>query len=295
MQTNIFPTLVAACFIALFAIIPFIYGMKLGPINTSRNKADDDESQSSIIAYYASLVVGCMLIALQLLGVIRFFFPKQCLRCTGRLYRFLTRPAVAREYHTKRAASRKINAMVQNAFYVHGPHEVGQKNEYSHSRALLNFAKRGERYKDVGFMWAWKSIWTGKSFQSQRGRVYCFDLFQVSKMPQRSPPHSLSTGSLFDRDGVWLSSRIISGNLSQVVACVLFISVLLQAVVKFTEGNQPKPCTIALCESDGITFQCVEACKESPAGSSTLTLEACVALHCRCSSCGPSVFLSNTV
>ena len=78
---------------------------------------------------------------------------------------------------TKKAATRKINALLENAYELHPKGISGQEGPATTELTMVNFVLKGERFEDcAGVFWTYKR---------------------------------LLSGALFDEEGVWIASRLI--------------------------------------------------------------------------------------
>ena len=95
---------------------------------------------------------------------------------------------VARE---KKAATRKINAMLENSHALNPKGQIGHSGRAAKDETMMNFVLRGESFEEIGgLLWTWKRLFSRK---------------------------------LFDEDGVWIMSRLI------IIQVVQFFLILFYA------------------------------------------------------------------
>lgn len=145
--------------------------------------------------YWTTFVLGCMLLFLQVLSLIRLLFPTDVLKQFKPLEIFLTPGIEKMERRTKVAARRKVSAMVETALQLHDHSNNMDLSSSRHmtllGKALLNFQIQREETETVGGVsWAWKSIWDR---------------------------------SIFEDEGVWLHSRIVACSLAQLCICIFLV------------------------------------------------------------------------
>lgn len=114
---------------------------------------------------------------------------------------FFSAGAVGGEAGLKRAAARKLDGVARNALDVHAADDGGVLTTTCFGRGLLNFAvasseggrNRGgaSRSEDAGgFLWVWSRI---------------------------------LGGTLLEEEGIWISARVLAGNLGQLFLCVFIL------------------------------------------------------------------------
>jgi len=184
--------------IVLFTILPFIYEVDTPFFRTSHK----DASEGFQFLYYASLILGCLLLAMQFFHLLRLTIPKKAMAKRAWLARLFTPEIAYTESKIKQAASLKVKMMLQNATAIHQSDESttyrSPRMETSYGRALLNFAKHSdEREPAGGLLWTWRRVWNG---------------------------------TLYSEQGVFLNSQVMAGNAAQIIVCV-FICVAGVALV----------------------------------------------------------------
>mmetsp|Transcript_6163 Transcript_6163/g.9174 ORF Transcript_6163/g.9174 Transcript_6163/m.9174 type:complete len:595 (-) Transcript_6163:1029-2813(-) len=178
--------------IAFCTILPNYYEVETPLFNTTEDTFGGETRKGS-------LVTGCILISLHFCHLLRLMIPDRLLVKYKMLHRIFTPGLSKAEYQTKQAALYKVKSMVKNAYDVHN-HEgesfmTGSllSSGSAYGKALLHFSMmKGLALEEVGgFMWTWKRILTRK---------------------------------LFTEDGVRLQSRVIAGNVTQLLVCIYFAS-----------------------------------------------------------------------
>jgi hypothetical protein len=187
--------------IALFTILPFTYDME-----TLFFKTVHEDNQSYKFLYYMSLILGCLLLAMYGVQLLSLMIPKKTLAEQWWLSRVLAPHDVFFESAIKKAASLKVNKMMQNATAIHQSDDSGSSRkkrmvETSYRRALLNFDKNAEAYERVGGLWwTWTRMWNG---------------------------------TLYSEEGIFLNSQVMAGNTAQLVVCVF---IFIAGVIIFVTG-----------------------------------------------------------
>jgi hypothetical protein len=179
--------------VALFVLLPFFDEIKSDFVSTEKK-----EDLNMQIVYYVSMIGGFLLIAASVLNIIQ-----RVLSSTTNYSNWILVPGMIRlESKVKRAASFKMNLMVRNACEVHKKAEFdggirhGEGGETMYGKALLAFARCSDRTVVLrGGFEVWKRIYSG---------------------------------TLFEEDGIWFSTRMLAGNLAQ---CTLFLVVAALFVV----------------------------------------------------------------
>ena len=152
-------------------------------------------------SYLLSLTLGCILLAILVIDLIRSVLP-QGLLDTAPFVRSLVTPAsVKAEASQKKASFQKVSRMVQNALAVHSTanashrtasmklskssHESFGSDDNSQFQAMLAFQSQASDTEEVGgLLWTWKQIFSG---------------------------------SLFLEEGVWIHSRLLAITMAQVL------------------------------------------------------------------------------
>jgi hypothetical protein len=159
--TSIMPSLAA-----IVTISGFVLKYYFRPANKNEITPDLNVYWAYMVTWYGSLGFGCLIVLLHLLSLLRLAVLS-CLKKKERKFWLFSHPGVNAAARTKQAAAYKINRLVENAHKVHQTFEKGQESEKLHGRALLNFGKsfivkKGSKAKEVGAMWAWGEIFSGK-------------------------------------------------------------------------------------------------------------------------------------
>mmetsp|Transcript_22716 Transcript_22716/g.46637 ORF Transcript_22716/g.46637 Transcript_22716/m.46637 type:complete len:656 (+) Transcript_22716:299-2266(+) len=195
--THPFYILIGIACIAVFTILPFFHELRVGNYVST-----EKQNNGRMSLYFLSMIGGCVLIFLKLIGLLDSLIPIQFLMDHIRVGKMILSSNVRSEAKIKRAAAFKLNRMVKNAMDVHsltdtlGDSRCGTNSTTSAAngsefgKALLHFAKLSDKtVSDGGWGWAWRSIWNGQ---------------------------------IYDNEGIWLSTRIIAGNLSKLIICLIF-------------------------------------------------------------------------
>jgi hypothetical protein len=161
-----------------------------------------DEFQGFKIARYLTLSMGCLLILLQIAHAIPI--ERHLLRD------FIESSATAQRLNTE-AFMCKISRMVQNAHKLHTDwgkeKEIGGSNT-CFGRALIQFSKQSQIFEKLPLIRLWSRVFNGK---------------------------------LFKEEGLWLSSRLISGVVIQLCAVwwiCLFFSMRIKSLIEFSTPSQ---------------------------------------------------------
>jgi len=122
--------------------------------------------------------------------------------------RWFLPPNIVSGARIKQAAAFKLNRMVKNAHQIHLEDDGAGQYNASHGRALLQFSKHSHKYEKFTLSWAWEAVFN---------RKHCAE------------------------EGIWLSSRLISGVFMQLCAVLLLFTVLSLKVVNIVAANTPDP------------------------------------------------------
>lgn len=144
------------------------------------------------VVYFLSLIIGTVVIILQVYMMFGESIRRHCFN-KETLVKLFTASGVKAEAYSKQAAALKMNSIVDNARQIH---EYSGKDiehgETSFGAGLLNFSVRGEDYEEAGgFVWTWK-------------RMFSKDLFE--------------------KDGVWISARLLAGNFAQLLISAFLLT-----------------------------------------------------------------------
>lgn len=183
-NANPFLTVVGICAILLFNVLPFFFEVSAGVVTT-------EKSTEGIrpVLYYLTVICGFILLIDPVMNTIQRLLPKSSLLVFVKKHMDNTRL----EAEVKRAASFKLNRLVRNAYDVHKVAEqdggIAQGLETRYGIAMLAFAKVSDQKEELdGFKQTWSRIWSR---------------------------------ALFNDEGIWLTTHVLSGNLAQVIVCVL--------------------------------------------------------------------------
>ena len=179
--------IVGVCAVVTFILIPFFTTFSLRIIST--------EKESEIVKqmlYHLSVICGLVLLVDLVINIFERVLPTNSLLL--KFVRKYSYPNIHLESSVKQAASHKMNRLVRNACEVHKVAEqdggIAQGlSETKYGIAMLAYSKLCDKKEEVeGFKQVWSRIWNG---------------------------------DLFNQDGIWLSTHLLSGNLAQVTVCVL--------------------------------------------------------------------------
>eukprot|EP00978_Attheya_sp_CCMP212_P033486 scaffold135240_cov62-Attheya_sp.AAC.3 len=150
-------------------------------------------------------IVGLFILLSLLLQLVLSLLGSQRIRNSEFLSKWFTTSAIRGSARTKRAATRKINRLLENAHSLHPEEISGTPSGLSKRSSLkpkskgsedtmLNFVLRGDMQEDSGgIAWTWRNI---------------------------------KSGALFDTEGVWIMSRLIIIQAAQFIA-LLVLSFLM--------------------------------------------------------------------
>ena len=153
-------------------------------IDERRPDADAEDH----LLYEVTLLVGYTAVAVKLYDFIALCIPSDILKKKKRLRQFFTPLSFKTESALKQAAAFKMNKLVRNALDLQRENETESVVDTHYGQALLAYAKLGEKSEHIGGLkWAWQRI---------------------------------RTGDLFKKEGVWLSARLLAGNVSIILASI---------------------------------------------------------------------------
>ncbi|EED94555.1 predicted protein [Thalassiosira pseudonana CCMP1335] len=141
---------------------------------------------------------GVMLLLLSFQSFLDRLIPVSFLNKHKLLQQILASGTVFMERNMKLAATFKIDRMIRNAHAVHRAAELEHDSsgkETSYGKALLSYSKTSDDTEEVGgYRWTW---------------------------------NQLRTAQLFEEEGIWLSNRVMQGNLGQMFLCLLLVPFLI--------------------------------------------------------------------
>mmetsp|Transcript_27232 Transcript_27232/g.38982 ORF Transcript_27232/g.38982 Transcript_27232/m.38982 type:complete len:587 (+) Transcript_27232:1130-2890(+) len=190
-NANHFLTVVGICANLIFIILPFFFEMSAGVVSTEKSREGINP-----VLYHLSVLCGFVLLIDPVMSIFqRTLSEKSSLFMFVRKHTDNTRLEAA----VKRAASFKVNRLVRNARDVHKAAEldgdIGQGLETRYGIAMLAYAKVSDQMEELdGFRRTWNRIWTRE---------------------------------LFEDEGIWLTTHVLSGNLAQVTVCVLLAALFI--------------------------------------------------------------------
>lgn len=215
-NTSILALLVGMATIVFSTMLSFVYAVDTPFFDTTK-------SYSGLRIYYLSLFLGCVVLSLQFLILLRAILPKHVVPAFYRLTKTLTNEMVRKEARTKKAAVFKIKRLVDNSSSLHEEFFPGM-DVYAHSRvkssgrALLNYHGLSDvRVRSGGMWWAWKRI---------------------------------LDGSLSEEEGIWFHGRLMASNYYQIIVCILIFFTGLYLLDQANELTVSEP-----ADGDDLTPQ----------------------------------------
>lgn len=175
------------------------------------------KEDSFLAAYIGAATLGAILLILQVISLIGEFFSLEFLKKHAWLECLLTPGMEKMERRTKKAAQKKVKRMVDNALVYHGEsnHSIALSEDFqmtARGTALLNFQTREERTEQVGgIVWGWKRVFNG---------------------------------SIFDEEGIWLHSRLVSSTVTQFFICiflVVFFAIIILEILQQSNSTDSNP------------------------------------------------------
>ncbi len=144
----------------------------------------EKQNDGRMSLYFLSMIGGCVLISLKVIGLLDSLIPIQFLMDHIRLGKMILSSNVKSEAKIKRAAAYKLNRMVKNAIDVHSLADTpansrcgsnsttSAANGSEFGKALLHFAKLSDKtVSDGGWRWAWTSIWNGQIYDNEGKKI----------------------------------------------------------------------------------------------------------------------------
>lgn len=206
-----------------------------------------EKQERFVAAYWGAAILGGMLLIIQFISLVREFVPLNFLHKHACLEALFTPGMGKMERRTKVAAQNKVTHMVDNALVYHtedSQHGLSLSKDFkmtARGSALLNFQSREETTERVGGIWYW---WK---------RVL--------------------NGSIFNEEGIWLHSRLVSSTVTQFFICiflvVFFAIVLLEIMQRFNAkqaSENPDEAEQDSSSSSGVTVYLWEAGVAGTAG-----------------------------
>ncbi|CAB9521768.1 unknown protein [Seminavis robusta] len=171
--------------------LPLMGAVYLTGLTTLHFLMAPKDQEERWILYIAAIALGATGALLHLSHVITILVSPQRLQsCCPSLYRIIQGTVVS-EQKSKQAAAVKVAKLVSNALEIvaaKDPQESVLRTHYG--QALTNYARNGKKHVDAGgFVWAWQRM------------------MRIS-------------GATFAKDGIWINSRILAGNIGQYVVVV---------------------------------------------------------------------------
>eukprot|EP00804_Cyclotella_cryptica_P012972 CCRYP_002307-RD/>CCRYP_002307-RD protein AED:0.22 eAED:0.22 QI:0/0.86/0.87/1/0.93/0.87/16/751/894 len=188
-------------FVVLYTFVPLTQEFEVLPsqdgssYELSTYKSSDE---LNIFLVSAQFSVGVMLLLFCLQNILDRSIPVKFLEKYKGLQQVLASGSLFMERNMKQAATFKVNRMIRNALEIHDAaaqetSALGKESAYG--RALLTYSKIADATEEIGGYW-W--MWNG-----------------------------LRTGRLFEEEGIWLSNRVMQGNLGQLFLCLVLIPIII--------------------------------------------------------------------
>ena len=189
--------------VAGFTIVPFVKEYDTAFFNTEKS-----EDFSMTLIYYISLLLGCVILLIQLLSLIRSLLPKSLLERYPAMARWFVPKIAIEESRMKMSASWKLKSLLENAAAMHeegtgtssAPSGRGMLSktesgvvESSYGKALLNYQQSAttcDQETIGGFTWSLKEYWSGR---------------------------------LHNQEGIFFPSNILAGNFAQMIVILFLI------------------------------------------------------------------------
>jgi hypothetical protein len=120
----------------------------------------------------------------------------------------MTPSTVRTEMSVSQAGARKLDRLIEGALRMHSKKDASLAIDSHAGQALMNYSNDGDRARERvgGIRWAWKKIWNRE---------------------------------LFELEGLWLSGRLISINVSQFLLAFFLLSVGLAATAVISREYKP--------------------------------------------------------
>lgn len=171
-------TFIAFILAAVYTILPILM------VDSYRDESDpiDTKPEETVTTdhYYGAQIMACALGGICCLIIFYDFVLALALSSKCNWHGKLLVTSVARGGgRSKRAATRKINKLLKNASSMHS--EMDSSNDSSNvSAVMINYVMSGETFENCGGLaWTWKQI---------------------------------ITRDLFEQEGIWIMSRLVSHN-----------------------------------------------------------------------------------
>jgi len=147
-------------------------------------------NSNELFLQVVSLVLISVAIIVQLVHICTLLIPSHYYQRVPMLKRLFTAQTVVRAADLKKAAAFKTKEMVRNAIHVVRKQQKGSVLETHFGQALMVFSKEQKTKYVGGIKWTWQRIYNGQIFQ---------------------------------QDGIWLSARLVSSNMTQVIVTVFVL------------------------------------------------------------------------
>lgn len=183
------------------------------------------------LVYITILMVGCVLITLQIIQLVRILLPTRDIRAS-----FFASPGTTQmEQRTKNAAAFKVAKMVDNALDVHATpcQQLQNLGSTYLETAFLKYQEKEHQMEPCGgIIWGWKRI---------------------------------LNGTVFREDGVWFHARLVSSNVSQVFVTLFFAGVW--GLVTFDKALNNNPYSSDVSLSPNTNARHLEKATTSPSAA----------------------------
>mmetsp|Transcript_3330 Transcript_3330/g.3674 ORF Transcript_3330/g.3674 Transcript_3330/m.3674 type:complete len:928 (-) Transcript_3330:725-3508(-) len=225
---TVYGPLVGLVAVAVFIFLPKFYEFDA---NVSSGDQDANIFSTNMEESYPGMArilipLGVLLSLIQIKNIIAIVISNEKLSKNRFLARLFLGSNVQAEFRIKQAASYKVNQMISNAYTLHKEDEKSSRQTSvkkafkttttevsTQESALMNFTKISEKTEEIGgLIWAWKEVFTG---------------------------------SLQTKEGIWLHTRLIAGNMAQFIFIFVVLGysiMVLGGIIKEVYTVQFSPC-----------------------------------------------------
>lgn len=136
--------------VVVFIFIPFFLEFDAGFFSTRKRSrsADEDPLAHEYVLYFFHFILGCLILLLQLVNLIRLFIPNKKVTSSRKLSAFFTGSNAKAEFRIKQAAIFKTNQMVRNAYELHQEDKKKLNAKWRHCIKILKYSCTAQLYKD---------------------------------------------------------------------------------------------------------------------------------------------------
>jgi hypothetical protein len=150
----------------------------------------------------AILCLGIIAILLHLSHAAVLLVPKKWMRKFPRLESIIVSDGIMSAVSAKRAAAHKVNLLIKNALDLVIPKDTDVVLDTHYGQGLLAFSKFGKRYEDIDFRWIFERVYNRHAF---------------------------------DREGIFLSARLLAANVSQYIVTIFILIAGIQLTKRVIE------------------------------------------------------------